>query len=647
MNNKFEKNNVTDQNKISKTAILDVPNLIRTNNYYNSMSFIKNYEDTLQKMFKSNNNSNLINNNVNIFLWEISDVVNNDLFPYALKLNLEEFSLPDLENVIISGPYVRNCLVNSNNINGSTNARKELYLYRYCDEKWNDLIPNIDEYVEKTNEYVLEIEDKKICLIKKKYKSPSHIILQHDYIKRIGYQNGCFYVSSMFLIEFQKHKSLIYSEFRDPILNIPYDPLDIYYLKNKDLSDPIKIINCVDYDELIKVNEKNLLKIYNSYTCIETCLLKYTKEDNPIVIEELYKIIVFLCGFKYKRPPYLFAILLNIDKLNASLFQLLLNIDCAYDKINKDIRKNTQLLNLKNISDANSHIINTLIKRDLPNELLDFLTYIKHPIDKTIVDKIISYRSKTTQLEFVTNSLLDDYLTYYLILMTENLELITHMKTDFNMDIAINFLSNILTNGLAKSFYFLFEKDNSIITYMFEHNRNLLHAIKPNGNYDEIIAKIILEKPELINMCDNNGDTPVIFHTKNTPVILNSFIKYNVDLTMCDNDGNICLHHLCKHDNAIILKKLLRKYPELINMPNALSETPAMICCKNKREDMFYIFKEFDCDMCAKDTYGNTVYHYICSNSLCLGMTIKQIPNSFGITPKDYCLLSPKYYNFE
>ena len=42
--------------------IKDLPNLIRTNNYYNHISYIKNYEDTLQKVFKSQNNSNLKNN---------------------------------------------------------------------------------------------------------------------------------------------------------------------------------------------------------------------------------------------------------------------------------------------------------------------------------------------------------------------------------------------------------------------------------------------------------------------------------------------------------------------------------------------------------------------------------------------------------
>ena len=61
---------------------------------------------------------------------------------------------------------------------------------------------------------------------------------------------------------------------------------------------------------------------------------------------------------------------------------------------------------------------------------------------------------------------------------------------------------------------------------------------------------------------------------------------------------------------------------------------------------MFYVLKNNGADLNVKDAYGNTVYHYICANSICLGMEIKNIPNFFGATPKDYCILSQKYYYF-
>ena len=50
------------------------------------------------------------------------------------------------------GPYIRNCLVNiefENNKKMRASIRKEIYLFRYSDIKWKDIIQNIDEYVEK------------------------------------------------------------------------------------------------------------------------------------------------------------------------------------------------------------------------------------------------------------------------------------------------------------------------------------------------------------------------------------------------------------------------------------------------------------------------------------------------------------------
>ena len=81
-------------------------------------------------------------------------------------------------------------------------------------------------------------------------------------------------------------------------------------------------------------------------------------------------------------------------------------------------------------------------------------------------------------------------------------------------------------------------------------------------------------------------------------------------------------------------------------MPNGNSEYPIMICCKNKNEEMFYLMKSLGANLDVRDGYGNTVYHYICANSICLNMTVECIQNFFGLTPKDYCVLSPKYYHF-
>jgi hypothetical protein len=93
------------------------------------------------------------------------------------------------------------------------------------------------------------------------------------------------------------------------------------------------------------------------------------------------------------------------------------------------------------------------------------------------------------------------------------------------------------------------------------------------------------------------------------------------------------------------LKFVLKKYSELINIPNNNFETPVIICCKYNNENMYYILKSMGADLDEKDYHGNTVYHYICLNKMCIGTIIKNIKNKFGLAPIDYLKLSHIYYS--
>ena len=626
-----------------ENEINNLPNLIKTNNYYNYVSFIQNYEDTLQKIFKSSNNSNLINDK-KIFLWDTNDFdipVNPfDFEKFGIQIN-------NCENIIVTGPYIRSLILNNNSENKiNFSIRKEVYLFRFTDVKWKDIINNIDEYEEKDNEYYYESKDKKICLIKKIYKSPSHILLQHDYMKRVGFENGKFYISSMFMIEYQKHKSKIMSNFCDPILNIPYDPMGIYYLNDKSLKNPLRIIESVDFDEIIKLSEKNITKNFNyddsQKTLIEIAFDKYMKEQNIIIMENLGKIIIYLLGYKYRRSPYYYATCIKLYNKNKELYDLI--HDENKTEINTDEIEN---FNFKNIDDINNHIIENYIKNDDHEKLIQFLIFLQKKHNKTHIELIIKYNAKNTIEELIKNKILDNYLSYYLIFMSGNTEIIENMNFEIDIDISVNFLKDIISNGIYNSFIYLIEKDETIIKTLFNNKKNIMHFLKPCGEYSKIIDKIFEILPELTNICDENGETAIIYHSKHNPKLLEYILKYsNIDLTITDNDGNTCLHHLCQQDEPQILKLILKKYPELINLPNKHFEYPVAISCKNKREDMFYILKYNGANLEVKDKYGNTPYHYICANSICLDMLIKNIPNFFGSTPKDYCYLSHKYYNF-
>ena len=66
-----------------------------------------------------------------------------------------------------------------------------------------------------------------------------------------------------------------------------------------------------------------------------------------------------------------------------------------------------------------------------------------------------------------------------------------------------------------------------------------------------------------------------------------------------------------------------------------------------KIKKIVYILKGLDADMNAIDMYGNTVYHYICNESICLGIFVSNNANKFGFTPKDYCKLNHSFYHFQ
>lgn len=619
---------------------INVPNLIRMDKYYQLVSTIKNYEDTLQKIFSSGKDSSITSDPFT-FLWKINkDGDNSDMFPELKNIDLDSFgiSLNDFsKNVIIMGPFVRSCLFNSTN-DKSAKIRDELYFFKYDEDKWDDII-DLSIFTEKKTEYVYQDDERKISLVKKKYKSPAHIIIQHDYLKRVGWCGGSFYASSMFLIEIQKHLDLIDSKFRDPILNIPYDPLEVYQPCEKDKTHPIKIIDMINYRELLQLSKKNLTKLFNSKTCVELCLDKLVKENHPMLLNQLKQMILYLACVSYKRPPFIYAKMLEIDKKFPEIYKILKNFTNEY-KIT-DIHHIPQSIN-----EINNDILELLIAKNAPDEFFDYLTFSKHKIEKILIDMVIKYGSDKIAMTIINNKLIDKYLAYYLIFMSENIELTKSLDHSVDLDLATNYLKDILENGKIRSFYYLYDSDPSIITTLSNEGNNLLHQIKQNGKYEELIELIIKLNPDLVNLKNNNKETPIVYHAIHNPNLLTIFLDFEFDCTLVDTDGNTFLHHLSKHDYPDILKLSLKRCPELIDMPNKKSETPSIIACQAGNENGFYVLKGMGANLDTTDCYGNTPYHYICATSMCLGMIIKNSANFFGLTPLDYCKISDEYYGF-
>lgn len=623
---------------------LNIPELIRSKQYFQFVSVIKNYEDTLQKLLSS---KATVDDSSELFIWNMSDPANANLFPKLGAIDLKPFDMEvgdSLDNVVVCGPYIRSCLVkNLGDYTKYAELRKELYLFKIGDEmKWSELT-DLSNFVDKKTEYVFDDGDRKISLMRKSYKSLSHVILQNDYLKRCGWYNGSFYVSSMFLIEIQKHINLLAKNFKDPILNHPYDPLEIYQITNKDKTHPVKIIDSLDYDELEKTNPKNVTKLFNSKTCIEMCLDKISKETKIILCNRLKQMICFLIvtPTKYKRPPHLYAKVLGIDKSMPEIYNVLMQIECEYEF------EHAHITNVNSIDDINIAVITEFIKLDNTEYFFDYLLYIKKKICKQIINLIVEHRALNISQQLIIDNLVDRSAQHYLILMTENLNSIKLCKESFDTELAFNYLKDVLENGKIKSFFWLYENDKSIINTLFDDGNNILHTIKPKGNYKDLIKLILKFKPELINIHNVNKETPIVYHAKSCPELLEAFLDYDFNPLLRDKEGNIFLHYLAKTNCTDILKKYLKKYPEILNMPNNMSETPAILACKYDFEENFFMLKTYGADLSATDYYGNTVYHYMCANSMCIGMLIDNKKNHFGLTPSDYCKISPSFYGFD
>lgn len=619
---------------------VNIPNLIKSNQYYQLSSSIKNYEDTLQKLLTNNKDSSITNDPTK-FVWKIDNELFPDFKDNLISVVLELFgeAFENLKDkVVISGPFVRSCLVT--NIESKTiKIIKELYFFRCCEESWEDML-DLESFIDKKTEYVFDDGNKKIFLVKKKYKHLAHVILQHDYLKRVAYSNGDFYCSSMFLIEMQKHFNLLKSKFRDPILNMPYDPLMIYQSCEKDKQHPTKMIEMVDLDSLVTLSKKHYMKLYGSKTCVELCLDKLVIEQHPVLLNQLKQMIVFLSNVQQKRQPYLYAKILDIDKSHPEVYAYLKTLSDIYEMGDIDINK------AKSIDDINNVILDNMIKADNVDNFIDFTTFIKCKINKSLVEIMIHSNAVKILASIIQNKMIDNYLTYYAIFMTENFDLAEQLQIELDIDISVNYLKDVLQNGKIRSFIYLHDKDPTILNTAFDDGKNILHMIKQIGNYSDLVEVIVRLKPDLVNLKDSNKETPVIFHAKHNPQIVKIFLDYEFDYTLTDLHGNTFIHQLCSHDYPDILKLSLKRCPELVDMPNKKAETPIIICGQKNLENMFYVLKGMGANLNAQDCYGNTVFHYMCSNSMCLGMMIEDKQNYFGLKPSDYCKVSANYYNF-
>jgi hypothetical protein len=251
-----------------------------------------------------------------------------------------------------------------------------------------------------------------------------------------------------------------------------------------------------------------------------------------------------------------------------------------------------------------------------------------------------------------------------------NDEKLFELNNDHQLIILSN-LREVLNRGITRSFYLMLKLSPHIIKSDFFRmcvpskkslnksietkpsnntlldSGNILHLITSDKAMD-ILEIIVKKNPSLLDDKDDQGRTPLIHYAElGLGKLIEKIIGLGADYEITDNKSETFLHKLCKNGNTNIVQNVIRNVTKIIDIKNEDMMTPAIIAALNKHEEIFYILKGVGADLDIHDTYGNTVYHYICRSRICPGMLIVNKKNRFGFTPYDYCKIDHKFYYFQ
>lgn len=647
---------------MNNLIIPDIVDIIKNSKLADEYEIIKELEETIIDLYDKNKTSDLFknpylllhelseNNDVNIKLFDLYNVF--DLSKYKI----DEKIIKNLENIVFTGAIVRSIFIDKTKINDNL-IRQELFINLINDTNINNIIDNT--YTELSDSYYKKTDDFIIYINKQKFKNISEIILSNYNLKRVGYYNNKIYASSMFIADYNKFYDTINSDLVDPIFNTRIDVFDVFThicRKEDTIFDYIYKKNFSEY------KQKKFIKydLFNKdkYTPIEYALYLYINEQNDIIKSQLKLIILDLLEQQFERPCIFYAYIMDLEEIDNELYNIILN--SPKSKLFHEIKKDLEI-SIKNILDINNLILKYFIIKD---QSTDFYNYLKYrniedkniKIDIDIFNYIITYDPKSIIIHGIKNNYFSERTKYKIILWTQNLDYFNLFEDEFNIQTSIGYINEIINNCFIKSFYFLYKIDNTIINVVDDDNNNILHNINQKNKYSDMIKIILKLNDSLLFKKNKHGEIPIMTHIKYKNMdIVNILIEYIIEsnnetlFEIIDNNKNNILHYLCKHydDNNInIVRKICVLKPEIINNQNKNFESPIILAAQNKYEDIIYFLKGINCDMNLVDIYGNSVYHYICLNELCIGMAIENKENMFGYKPSAYCKISLNYYYY-
>jgi len=641
---------------------MNIEKIIKNNKIEKEYGIVKEMEDMIQNIYKTNIDTDILDDE-KLLLYRINSNNNFNICLYKTPQEiLDGIILPDFlqeiySDLIFYGSYVRTALINNkeNQINEATNL--ELFISTY------KIIDNLDEkffsnsFEKSETGYYKKSGDIVIHFISTRFKSIGEVLLFNPYLTRFAIHRDEFIVSSMFIIEYNRNIKHINTRKLDPKFSTE---IDLFHLKKKLEKKSETIFDLIARKDSIVI--ENLMKYkldstLNGLTPIEFALQLYKNEECDIISHQL-KLIIYelLDKVKFLRLPAFYADIIRLNEKDPKMYEILTTDEYQNiaDKVNggtNGVNGGTNGVNggTNGVSDLNYKLLEYYISIDDSDTFYLYLRLYVKKIDSIIIKILCNYNPKKIITEGIKKKCFNLNNIYKLILFTQDLEYCELI--DFDVNIALNYIEEIVNRCLLRTFFYLFKQDSTIIQFKNSNGNTLLHRITESGSYCDMIKLIITLDPTILSMINDDGDTPLIFHIKQKNYKIVEFIIKNYSKSELfeqrDNQLNIILHLLCNsNDNIKLIKMFIYDNLHLIDKVNNTNETPILIATKSGAEDIYFLLKSLNADITIVDDYGNSVYHYICLNSIVIGSVIENKPNIFGYTPEDYCDISTKYYAF-
>lgn len=219
---------------------------------------------------------------------------------------------------------------------------------------------------------------------------------------------------------------------------------------------------------------------------------------------------------------------------------------------------------------------------------------------------------------------------------------------------------NELDNNELTPFDMAVKNDCAIFVELFmnndvslKNNSLALHFAIENENHN-IIEKILLYKPELLNIPNVNGMTPLQFAVMKGYIgIVKTLLYHKADITHRTNDGETALSLAAAYGHVSVIRLLANYTAVNINSQNNKKQTPLMKSVMHCHSAAFKTLLELGAYTEITDYQKNTVLHIavknnqkeavkalIAKNKKLITMTNKQneLPLTIAITQKHYKL---------